>query len=217
MFQNAAIRWGLYAMLAAVTVAAVWYKFARPVEFSTVFAREDGVVEYGTAILLALGGAVLALLAVRNAGHRRWLLGLYAFAFVFAAGEEISWGQRILGIESPEFFLENNRQDEITLHNLVVNDEQLVKFWFGHLLTLVLLLYLVALPLLYPLAGWARWLADVFAVPVPARHVAAIAVAWSLLVVWIDLSRNWEVYEFVFAALACLIFLNPVNRATFRL
>jgi len=217
MFHDSAIRHGLHAALVVLALVSVWYALVRPVEFSTVLAREDGVVEYATAILLFAAGCVLAALAARLAGHRRWLLVLYAAAFVFAAGEEISWGQRILGIESPEFFLENNRQDEITLHNLMVGDEQLVSFWFGQLLTLVLLLYLVVLPLLHPFAGWVRWLADAFAVPVPPRHVAAIALAWSLLVVWIDLPRNWEVYECVFAILACLIFLNPVNRATFRL
>ncbi len=217
MSANSMIRSGLYAALAAVTMAAIWFKLARPEEFSTVFAREDGIVEYGTVILLALGAILLARHAARNTGHRRWLLVLYAAAFVFAAGEEISWGQRILGLESSEFFLENNRQGETNLHNLMVNDEQLVSFWFGQLLTVIVLLYLVVLPILHPLAGWVRWLADVFAVPVPPPHIAVIAVAWSLLVVWIDLPRNWEVYEFVFAVLVCVIFLFPANRGTFRL
>lgn len=217
MFDNAVIRRVLYALLAAATVAAVWYKLMRPDEFSTVFAREDGLVEYGTAILLAAGGGALAALAIRVGGYRRWLLALYALAFVLAAGEEISWGQRIFGIESSEFFLEHNRQGETNLHNLMVNDEQLVSFWFGQLLTLIVLLYLVVLPILHPLAGWARWIADALAVPVPTRSIAAIAVAWSLLVVWIDLPRNWEVYEFVFSVLVCLIFTGPVNRGTFRL
>ena len=217
MFDNPTIRKGLYALLAVATVAAIWFKLARPEEFSTVFAREDGLVEYGTAILLAAAGVVLAALARRVGGYRRWLLALYALAFVLAAGEEISWGQRIFGIESSEFFLENNRQGETNLHNLMVNDEQLVSFWFGQLLTVVILLYLVVLPILHPMAGWARWIADALAVPVPMRRVAVIAVAWSLLVVWIDLPRNWEVYEFVFSVLVCLIFLNPVNRRTFGL
>lgn len=217
MFDSAVIRRVLYTLLAAVTLAAIWYRLMRPEEFSTVFAREDGLVEYGTAILLAAGGGLLIAMAMRVGGYRRWLLAIYALAFVLAAGEEISWGQRILGIESSEFFLEHNRQGETNLHNLMVNDEQLVSFWFGQLLTLIVLLYLVALPLLHPVAGWARWIADALAVPVPTRRVAAIAVAWSLLVVWIDLPRNWEVYEFVFSVLVCLIFTRPVNRQTFRL
>jgi hypothetical protein len=217
MFYNASLRLALFLALALVTVAAIWFKLVRPDEFSTVLAPEDGLVEYGTAILLTVACGILVALAARNSGHRRWLLLLYSLAFFLAAGEEISWGQRIFGIESSEFFLENNYQGETNFHNLVINDEQLVSFWFGQLLTLIVLLYLVVLPVLHPLVGWVRRLADFLAVPVPTRLAAALAVAWSLLVVWIDLPRNWEVYEFVFSVLVCLIFLNPVNRDTFRL
>ena len=184
--------------------------------FSSEFAREDGIIEYGTAILIFCAGLVLIKLGLRLSGYRRILLFVYALLFVLAAGEEISWGQRIFGIQSTEFFLENNRQQEINLHNLVVNGEQLVSFVFGQLLTVIILLYLVVLPVLHPIAGWVRWIADRLAVPVPSRDVAVLAIAWSLLVVWIDLYRNWEVYEFAFSLFVTQIFLTPVNRRTFR-
>ena len=44
-------------------------------------------------------------------------LGL-AILFLFGAGEEISWGQRILGFQTPETLSEVNRQEEFNLHNL---------------------------------------------------------------------------------------------------
>src|SRR5687768_5332128 len=44
-------------------------------------------------------------------------LGL-ALLFLFGAGEEISWGQRILGFQTPESVSEVNRQEEFNLHNL---------------------------------------------------------------------------------------------------
>lgn len=44
-------------------------------------------------------------------------LGLAAL-FFFGAGEEISWGQRILGFETPETLSQVNRQEEFNLHNL---------------------------------------------------------------------------------------------------
>ena len=44
-------------------------------------------------------------------------LGL-AVVFFFGAGEEISWGQRILGFETPESVTQVNRQEEFNLHNL---------------------------------------------------------------------------------------------------
>ncbi|HET6594601.1 MAG TPA: hypothetical protein VFG81_03195 [Anaerolineales bacterium] len=44
-------------------------------------------------------------------------LGL-ALVFLFGAGEEISWGQRILGFKTPEPLSQVNRQEEFNLHNL---------------------------------------------------------------------------------------------------
>lgn len=45
------------------------------------------------------------------------VLGL-ALLFFFGAGEEISWGQRIFGIQTPEYLSDINAQNEITVHNL---------------------------------------------------------------------------------------------------
>jgi hypothetical protein len=44
-------------------------------------------------------------------------LGL-ALLFFLGAGEEISWGQRMLGFQTPEPLSEVNRQEEFNLHNL---------------------------------------------------------------------------------------------------
>jgi hypothetical protein len=44
-------------------------------------------------------------------------LGL-ALLFFFGAGEEISWGQRILGFQTPVSLSQVNRQEEFNLHNL---------------------------------------------------------------------------------------------------
>lgn len=43
---------------------------------------------------------------------------LLSLAFCFIAFEEISWGQRILGLNTPEWIAERNAQRETTLHNL---------------------------------------------------------------------------------------------------
>jgi hypothetical protein len=43
---------------------------------------------------------------------------LLAVLFFFAAGEEISWGQRLFGWATPESLAEINRQGETNIHNL---------------------------------------------------------------------------------------------------
>jgi hypothetical protein len=44
--------------------------------------------------------------------------GLAAFC-LFVAGEEISWGQRLLGYRPPAYLLQHNFQQEMNLHNIV--------------------------------------------------------------------------------------------------
>lgn len=84
--------------------------------------REDGWAEWATccAFALAAGLAIHALWRTRwqQRLHGLALLGLALFC-VFVAGEEISWGQRLLGFKPPALFLENNHQQESNLHNLL--------------------------------------------------------------------------------------------------
>ena len=87
-----------------------------------VIADEDGVIEWLQFAAYA-ATAVVALMAARRMlahGERvpgvLWLL--LALLCVFIAGEEISWGQRLLGLETPESIKEVNRQGEIGVHNV---------------------------------------------------------------------------------------------------
>lgn len=77
--------------------------------------REDGPAEYGSAIL-ALVGAAFFLRAAPKALDLRVAVAILLFFF---AMEEISWGQRILGIETEAVLPVANYQNEITLHNFL--------------------------------------------------------------------------------------------------
>ncbi|SEL41671.1 hypothetical protein SAMN05443999_105144 [Roseovarius azorensis] len=188
-------------------------------QFASGFAIEDGPVEYGTAILLFVSALVLGwhMLVMVRAGRlgAGCLLGLYALLFVFGAGEEISWGQRILDIKTPEYFVERNLQQEITIHNLVVGGKQLTKTLFGSVLTVAILLYLVVLPLLYPRVRAIASLADRLMVPLPGKRHLVVALVASLMMMAIDLQRKWEVYELIFSLLTLSIFLAPGNAHRF--
>jgi hypothetical protein len=86
------------------------------------FLREDGPVEGPQPVMLwiasaaALGGALR--LMRRRESTLALVYALLGLFFFFVGGEEMSWGQRIFGVASPEFFQENNRQGEISVHNL---------------------------------------------------------------------------------------------------
>jgi hypothetical protein len=76
--------------------------------------QEDRVVEWWTALLFFAAGVV----SLRRAfGQRRIGDGLVALFCLLAAGEEVSWGQRVIGYTPPAAFLEHNTQQELNLHN----------------------------------------------------------------------------------------------------
>ncbi len=90
---------------------------------------EGGLIEYGTSIayLLAFGFSVPIANYFLRQKQKMWgiLYYLFAFGLLFIGLEEISWGQRLFGWQSPDFFLDYNSQEETTIHNLE---------WFRHYL-----------------------------------------------------------------------------------
>ncbi len=75
--------------------------------------HEDSFLEWAT-FFLSLIASILFL--IRGILGSKFSL-LCCAAFLLFAMEEISWGQRIFKIESPEFFIQNNFQRELNLHN----------------------------------------------------------------------------------------------------
>lgn len=81
-----------------------------------VATYEDLVGEWAQVFLFAS----TMLLSARAAGakiRQRWFFALLALACFYVVGEEISWGQRIFNIATPEFFQQHNLQNETNLHN----------------------------------------------------------------------------------------------------
>ncbi len=80
---------------------------------------EDGLLENATA-LFAFSSGIIFLYLVRYFNKPVQKLYLYAFgaAIILFACEEISWGQRIFGWETPAYLMEKNIQQESNLHNL---------------------------------------------------------------------------------------------------
>jgi hypothetical protein len=76
--------------------------------------QEDRPVEWATVVLFLAAAIVRLRAAVR---HRRMFDFLVALFCLFVAGEEFSWGQRLVGFTPPEAFLERNTQQEFNIHN----------------------------------------------------------------------------------------------------
>ena len=96
-------------------------KIVSPTQYE-LMVQEDSVIEYAQAFFYLLSSIFAFMVAIRFFKNRYRLHGiLYAIlgvGLIFAAGEEISWGQRIFDIENPAYFSSHNAQAELTLHNL---------------------------------------------------------------------------------------------------
>ena len=81
--------------------------------------REDHWVENLTAVYFFLAGLLLFVTTLaERSSFRRCVYILGGMAMVFAAGEEISWGQRIFGFATPDFARHTNQQQEFNVHNV---------------------------------------------------------------------------------------------------
>ena len=85
-------------------------------------SSEDGFFEWVQAAAF-LVAAVSSLLSARLLLRRARtlpaaLFALLGLALVFALGEELAWGQRILGFSTPGSLAEMNEKQEVSLHNI---------------------------------------------------------------------------------------------------
>lgn len=208
-------QFALSLLLLAYGSVLLWL---RPDAFD-YWIREDGLVENLTVAALGSSGLLALTLSLRWRGVDRvrsltWLV--LGCILLFGAGEELSWGQRIFGWQSPEWFELHNAQRETNLHNLRVYGVKLNRLVFGKGLALLLLLYLGILPLLYRRVEGVRQLVDRLALPlIRGRHALMYVGALALVRVGLsvlDEARAMEMGELVGSALFLLILTDPLNR-----
>jgi hypothetical protein len=80
--------------------------------------REDSVLEWGEVGSYVAVVAIGVLVARRSHGFVRVAYALLAVGAFAAVGEELSWGQRLFGVQTPEALATANRQHELNFHNL---------------------------------------------------------------------------------------------------
>jgi hypothetical protein len=107
-------------------------------EYFKNIVRDDNLIEW-LQFWTILSTSVLALMisiAIKKSKRMLALLFLlFALCTIIIAGEEISWGQRIIGFETPPLLAEQNLQKETTIHNLAIFREPT---WTGYFILSIL-------------------------------------------------------------------------------
>lgn len=145
-------------------------------------SKEDGFIEQGTAFIFLISGFLSASVAMKTSVRSRKIVHvLFAIGFFFCFGEEISWGQRIFGFETPEMLSESNVQNEFNLHNIG-------GYLFDHLFILGVFTY----GFLFPALTWMHqfWLKlmDKLGLPIASPGLAVGFLLTSML-------HDWTVYR----------------------
>ena len=94
---------------------------AAAAENATLYRRlvhEDSLLEWLSVVAWIVGLVAAVLVAWRTRGLERVLWILFALACLAAAGEELSWGQRLFDYGTPDAFRDSDKQEEAALHNL---------------------------------------------------------------------------------------------------
>lgn len=184
------------------------------------YIEEDGIVEWLTVLGLLMGSFLCFSRIITLRKERSvWfccctlILGLFLF---FAAGEEISWGQRIFNIKSSAYFVKNNAQGETNLHNLIVGGVKINRLIFSFGLIAIMGIYLLLFPILYKSSQGFRKFIDKSAIPLARLYqVIAILVLFGLT----ETIRHGKRAELLEAGIALLFFLViafPQNKYIFR-
>lgn len=143
------------------------------------------------------------------------------FVFVFGVGEEVSWGQRIFGFKSPQFFIDYNTQGEFNFHNLRFGKTATSKGFrvnriiFGTGLGIMVAIYFLIFPVLYRKKEAFKNFINRFALPLPRNyHIIAYLILFGLVQL-IPTPKKGEILEFGGCWIFLLMMFEPLNREIF--
>ncbi|TCK17155.1 tetratricopeptide repeat protein [Thiogranum longum] len=153
MIEGNAHRYTATLLFILITGTYVTLAIYYPVDYIRA-TYEDMYGEWTQTFLFATAFVLSLLLTTSPNRRQRPFFILLSIALFYVVMEEISWGQRLFGFETPDFFRRYNLQDETNIHNLLVGPvSTLTKQFIEYALASALTLY----GLVYPLLIRARW------------------------------------------------------------
>jgi len=172
-------------------------------------SREDHLVEWATVVFYLAAAYIGLKYGFSNRRLLDTLVGIYCLV---NAGEEFSWGQRLLGFEPPKFFLAENVQQEINIHNFFSSAAHDLVF------ALLVAAYFVLLPLL---ARWQRTapLLNTLGGSAPPIQFAAWAFFLAVLHTWHPFQLATEWHEAILGGLFLLsaLVINGTRLSSFSI
>ena len=197
-------QWPVYLLtgLAIIIMLVSGYAvLADPVLFEYL-VLEDGVLENLTAILLLFGGGFVFYHFFKYKSDKGFWWKIFHLVFGltlwFGFAEEISWGQRIIGFDTPVFFQKHNKQYEVGIHNLTYGGFSVNQWIFSFGLSVGIAIYYLFFRMLTEKVAWIGDWTQRLGVPIPKWNQTLILLASVILILMIDHGKKWEIFECIF-------------------
>jgi uncharacterized membrane protein YiaA len=173
---------------AAILVTVIMFLvLLLPWETVVQLTEEDGLFEYLGSLACLIAGALFLVAYLRMrpgnrvAGRqtkRNILFLLIAVGLLFIGAEEISWGQRIFHIRTPEVVESLNDQGEFNLHNIEALERTgLSKKGFNTAFLGLVFLYAGVIPVVARLSGRFRRFIETLNAPLPPPLLCCVLIA----------------------------------------
>ncbi|MCK4574579.1 MAG: hypothetical protein KAU36_09410 [candidate division Zixibacteria bacterium] len=167
-FKELFSKWNLIGnglILLLVGIFVIWAETS-PISLARLTV-EDGLIESLTAFLFAVA-CIGFIMTLKKSEHLKTSSGWWRYVFLAGwifvmfvfCGEEISWGQRFLGFDTPDAIEKVNVQREFNLHNFAAL--QTIKY---RMLSLLMFITGVLLPGIV-LFGWGKKFMQKISMPV---------------------------------------------------
>lgn len=168
----------------------------------TLITYEDHIIEFATCIGLFATSMIFLFTLIKKRDSLpitgKITIGLGVLVCFFGAGEEISWGQRIFDIPTPESIAAINDQNELNIHNI---DK---KFFDRLLIRATILISLLGTVCLYFKKH------SIFGINLPSYPLVT---AFALVPLYHQYNNlDLEFYHFQYLVLALLLFFAMYQR-----
>lgn len=182
--------------------------------FYIFLVSEDHLVEYLTALFLLISFVVISsriYQSWKNTSVKQKIgLACMGAAMFVGFGEEISWGQRIFELHTPEFFKAYNLQNETNIHNLKIKGVKLNKWVFTYGAMLVFLIYFSS-PFLVNRNRRFKKYVVMYGILIPNSRTSVLFLIATVILHSYSVPKISELWEFAFASTLATVCLTQGN------
>lgn len=205
----------MYPILILFLGLAVYYSHTDLRYFESTMAVEDGVFQWMIFYTLLFGSVMCfyraSILKPFRGNTFASCLVVGGIIFLGFALDEMSWGQRIIGFKSPEFFQTHNTKMQVNLHHLVIYGNHINNMIFTLAIKILATLYFLVLPFFYPKLEKIKSFVNRFAIPLPRYTQTGAYLVLAGLTILIPSDLRYVIFEFGFYWILVLMMYNPLN------